>query len=107
MPSKKPTHPVWRAVKITGGICLLVLGIAGLFLPILQGVLFLFLALALLATESRHARRVVETLKRRHPGPWKQADKLKAQIAKKLNLRSDEAVEEEASGDEGSSRETD
>ena len=106
MSSKKPTHPAWRVAKITAGICLLILGVAGLFLPILQGVLFLFLALALLATESRLARSVLESLKRRHPGPWRQAEKSKAWISRKLNWQSDDTVEEEASGDEGSSRET-
>ncbi len=106
MSSNKRTHPVWRVVKIVAGVCLLVLGVVGLFLPILQGVLFLSLGLALLATESRRVRNVVETLKRRHPGPWKQMEKLKARIGKRLNLRGYRESETEASGDQGSSRET-
>lgn len=106
MSSKKAAHPVWRMTKIVAGISLLVLGVIGLFLPILQGVLFLFLGLAVLATENRHAREVVETLKRRHPGPWKRMEKLKARISKFLHRRTDGEPEEEASGDEGSSRET-
>ena len=92
--------------KIVAGISLLVLGVVGLFLPILQGVLFLFLGLAVLATENRHAREIVETLKRRHPGPWKRMEKLKVRISKLLHRRTDGEPKEEASGDEGSSRET-
>ena len=106
MSPKKAAHPIWRMTKIVAGVSLLVLGVVGLFLPILQGVLFLFLGLAVLATENRHAREVVETLKRRHPGPWKRVEKLKERITKLLNLRSGGESEEEASGDEGSSRKT-
>ena len=106
MPTKKPTPAVWRAVKVVAGTCLLVLGVAGLFLPILQGVLFLFLGLALLATESRRARGVVVALKRRYPGPWKHAEELKARVSKLMHARTDGASKEEASGDKGSSRET-
>ena len=106
MSPKKAAHPIWRMAKVVAGVCLLILGVVGLFLPILQGVLFLFLGLAVLATENRHAREVVETLKRRHPGPWRQAEKLKTRITKLLNLRTDGESEDEASGDKGSSRET-
>ena len=63
--------------KIIVGIGLLGLGFVGLFLPILQGVLFLFLGLAILGTESRRVRRLMDELKRRHPGPWERVEALK------------------------------
>jgi hypothetical protein len=103
------THPVWRLAKIIAGLSLLVLGVVGLFLPILQGVLFLFLGLTLLATENRQAHEVVQALKRRHPGPWKQAERLRrwlAGYASHVRTKSEKPSEDEASGDEGSSRET-
>lgn len=52
-----------RASRIVlGGFCLL-LGVVGLFLPFLQGVLFLIIGLSLLSTESERARRLLEFLR--------------------------------------------
>jgi len=104
--SDKPAHPVWRLTKIVAGLALFALGVIGLFLPILQGVLFMFLGLAILATENRHARDVVEALKRRHPGLWEKAEHLQARIAKALRRTREKPSPEEASGDEGTSRKT-
>jgi len=42
---------LWRLGKITAGISLLILGVIGLFLPVLQGILFLIMGLTLLSTE--------------------------------------------------------
>lgn len=106
MSSSKPAHPLWRLTKTIAGLSLFVLGVVGLFLPIVQGVLFMLLGLAVLATENRHARHVVETLKRRYPGPWKQAERLRARLSRYVKTTSDKQSEDEASGDEGSSRET-
>jgi len=47
---------IWRAGKIAAGVFLLGLGVLGLFLPFLQGVLFLVMGLTLLSTESRRAK---------------------------------------------------
>jgi uncharacterized membrane protein YbaN (DUF454 family) len=47
---------IWRAGKITAGVLLLILGVIGLFLPFLQGVLFLVMGLTLLSTESTRAK---------------------------------------------------
>ena len=102
----KRAHPVWRVTKIAAGLVLIVLGVVGLFLPILQGVLFLFLGLAILATENRQAHDLVEALKRRYPDPWRKAERLRARIVKSLYPTDDTPSQEEASGDEGSSRKT-
>lgn len=40
-----------RFLKIAAGVILLVLGCAGLFLPVLQGILMIMAGLALLSTE--------------------------------------------------------
>lgn len=45
-----------RKVKIAVGVLLLALGVVGLFLPFLQGVLFLIMGLTLLSTESTRAK---------------------------------------------------
>jgi uncharacterized membrane protein YbaN (DUF454 family) len=77
---RKPSHPVWRAIKIAVGLGFLVLGFIGLFLPILQGVLFMLLGLAILGTESPRVRRLLEKIKKKHPGPWKQAQAIKKRM---------------------------
>jgi uncharacterized membrane protein YbaN (DUF454 family) len=44
------------------GIFLILLGIVGLFLPVLQGVLFILAGLALLSSHSERARRLRDWL---------------------------------------------
>ena len=105
MASKTPAHPVWRITKIVAGVSCLVFGVVGLFLPILQGVLFLFVGLALLATENRQARELVEALKRRYPSLWNQAERLKSRLSGIGSRQRVEEPGEEESSDEGSSRE--
>ena len=51
--------------KITAGVGLLVLGVIGLFLPFLQGILFLVMGLSLLSTESPRAKAWLEYLQER------------------------------------------
>jgi len=46
-----------RLVRIVAGTVCIGLGIAGLFLPVLQGVLLLLLGLSLLGKESERVRR--------------------------------------------------
>jgi uncharacterized membrane protein YbaN (DUF454 family) len=50
-------------IRLTLGWTLLVLGIIGLFLPVLQGVLFILSGLALLSTHSQWARRILERIR--------------------------------------------
>lgn len=60
-------RPAVRMAKIVAGWAFLVLGVLGLFLPILQGVLFLAIGLAILATEQVWAHRLLLWLRRRFP----------------------------------------
>lgn len=63
----------WKILSISFGGALILLGIVGLFLPILQGWLMIFAGLAILSPHSRWARRTMNWLKaklrirRRHP----------------------------------------
>jgi uncharacterized protein len=43
------------------------LGILGLFLPILQGILFIMIGLAILSSRSKTIRRFLEYLENRYP----------------------------------------
>lgn len=59
---------VKRILTLALGGILVLLGIAGLFLPFLQGVLLILAGLYLLSRESETARSWLATLKRRFPG---------------------------------------
>ena len=56
---------LWRWGKITTGVLLLILGVIGLFLPFLQGILFLIMGLSLLSTESPRAKTWLHYLQRK------------------------------------------
>jgi uncharacterized membrane protein YbaN (DUF454 family) len=56
-----------RLLKLTAGWLFIVLGILGLFLPILQGMLFLLIGLFILSQELPWAARLLEKLKTRFP----------------------------------------
>ena len=64
----KPRRPwlVRMAILVTGW-AFVALGILGLFLPILQGILFLAIGGMLLSMESPWAQRVMERLRIRYP----------------------------------------
>jgi uncharacterized membrane protein YbaN (DUF454 family) len=48
----------WRPVRITVGLILLLIGIVGLFLPVLQGVAIVLAALAILRKDIPMAERI-------------------------------------------------
>ncbi len=98
---RKPSHPVWRMTKIFVGMGFMALGFVGLFLPVLQGVLFMLVGLAILSTESRRVRRLRDEIQRRHPGPWRQAQALKDRM--KGWFGRFDRHDKETKGDEGAS----
>jgi uncharacterized membrane protein YbaN (DUF454 family) len=53
--------------KLLLGWLLVIVGFAGLFLPLLQGVLFLLLGVTLLSSESRWVRRRLDHLRKYFP----------------------------------------
>ena len=56
-----------RVGRIVAGVLFIVLGVVGLFLPVLQGILFLIAGLTILSTESTVARRCLTWLRARLP----------------------------------------
>ncbi len=56
-----------RILTIALGYAFLLLGVVGLFLPILQGVLFIVVGLLLLSRHSVWAHRLLERFKARYP----------------------------------------
>lgn len=77
-----------RALKIALAIVLLPLGIVGLFVPVLQGILFLLIALALLSSEVPWMRRYQERIQERYPELWRKVEASKARAAAWLRGRS-------------------
>ena len=77
----KPGRPYWRHIV---GWPLLILGIAGLALPFLQGILFIVVALTLLAPEIPLFGRLIEALKKRFPAVIEKAAEMKASLKKRF-----------------------
>lgn len=70
-----------RVVLATLGALLLVLGIAGLFLPFLQGILFLVLAAAILSLASERVYGWLRSLmSERWPGGWQRVERFRTRV---------------------------
>ena len=72
---------VKRALVLLVGWVFILLGIAGLFLPVLQGVLFLFIGLVILSSEYAWAHRLIAWLRQRFPKVGHVADEAAARAA--------------------------
>ncbi len=60
---ERPVSLVWKSISIALGSILLLVGIAGLVLPGLQGILIILAGLALLSPHSRWARQIMQRVK--------------------------------------------
>lgn len=70
-----------RAVLATVGVLLLLLGVAGLFLPFLQGILFLLLAAAVLSLASERVYGWLRGLvAHRWPGAWRRVERFRTRV---------------------------
>ncbi len=64
-----PINPQFKRIAlIILGWIFIALGIVGLFLPVLQGILFLLVGLVLLSAEYHWARKLLEKVRTRFPG---------------------------------------
>ena len=66
-----------RILILAVGWAFILLGIAGLFLPVLQGILFLLIGLIILSSEYVWAHHVLRKLRERFPAVAKHADHAK------------------------------
>ncbi len=73
-----------RALVLILGWAFILLGIAGLFLPVLQGILFLLIGLFILSSEYVWAHHLLEKLKRRFPKIAAQFDLAKQKAEQKM-----------------------
>ena len=84
----KPVRSKWRRFLIlASGWLFVALGILGIFLPILQGILFLAVGFYLLSLESPWAHRKIEQMRMKYPrlgATFDQARLRAARYARKL-----------------------
>jgi hypothetical protein len=64
-PSPDLRRRFWRVVRIGSGCLLVAVGVVGLFLPVLQGIAFIFAGLTVLAADLPWAKRLLLTLRQR------------------------------------------
>lgn len=72
-----------RYLRIALGSILLVLGVAGLALPLLQGILFIVLGLLLLAKDIPFFDRIARQMRSRFPRTSRAAEKTKHRMAER------------------------
>lgn len=77
----KPGSRIWRHVV---GWPLLALGVVGLALPFLQGILFIVVALTILAPEVHAFKRLVAALRKRYPDAFERAGKMMAALQRRF-----------------------
>ena len=70
-----------RVLILLVGWGFILLGIVGLFLPILQGILFLLVGLIILSSEYIWAHRLMDWLRQRFPKSGRVADEAAAKAA--------------------------
>ncbi len=71
---------VMRIVRLVLGWTCLVLGVVGLFVPILQGVLLILIGMALLSRDSRWARRCLMKLRLKFPDSYNRMQRSKERM---------------------------
>lgn len=85
LPNERRLPLKTRIVLGVAGGLLVVLGIAGLFLPFLQGILFLVLAAAVLSLTSRRIYTwLAGTIGERWPGAWERVERFRTRVRWKL-----------------------
>ncbi len=70
-----------KILVLIAGWFFILLGVVGLFLPILQGILFIAIGFFILSKESRWAKRMFVKLRRRYPEQYEKLEKLKQKIS--------------------------
>jgi uncharacterized membrane protein YbaN (DUF454 family) len=68
------------------GSFFILLGIVGLFLPFLQGILFIIMGLVILSKESKTAHRILERWKERHPEFHSKIAELSKSLKRRLGI---------------------
>jgi uncharacterized membrane protein YbaN (DUF454 family) len=80
----------WKDVlRIVVGLVFLVLGVLGLFLPILQGILFLLVSGFLLAPFSPTIQRILDWARHRYPRLFARAHRFRERLRRRFRHHDD------------------
>ena len=74
---------VKRILILVFGWVFIIFGVVGLFLPFLQGILFLLIGFYMLSHESQWAKKQFDRLKKRYPGLYHRFAEIKNRFADK------------------------
>ena len=77
---------VKRALVYIIGWTFLLLGVVGLFLPVLQGVVFILIGLLILSKESRTAKALLTRVQRRYPEMVRRMHDLKERVKRRFRI---------------------
>jgi uncharacterized protein len=72
---------VKKIITLVIGWSFIALGVVGLFLPILQGILFIAIGLLILSKESRWAATIFSKFKQKYPQQYEKLEKLKKKFS--------------------------
>lgn len=75
-------HTVKRVLILAAGWSFMVLGVVGLFLPVLQGVLFLLIGLSILSTQHEWAHRWLMKLRHKFPTVATKSEETRARLSR-------------------------
>ena len=78
--------PLLRIAQDVFGWTFVVIGVLGIFLPLLQGVLFIVIGLTILSTRYAFARRMLARLERKYPEVYVRVERLKQRFAESKPL---------------------
>lgn len=73
-----------KILVFIAGWFFILLGIVGLFLPILQGILFIAIGFLILSRESRWAKRMLVKLRRKYPEQFKKLKKFSQKFSSRF-----------------------
>ena len=78
--------PLLHIAQDVFGWTFIVIGVLGVFLPLLQGVLFMVIGLTILSTRYAFARRILGRLERKYPEIYAKVERLKVRFAASKSL---------------------
>lgn len=88
MTARSPQN--WKdALRISAGLVMLVLGVLGLVLPVLQGILFLLVSGFLLAPFSPPIQRVLDWARHRYPRLFARAHRVRERLRHRFRHHDD------------------
>ena len=74
-----------KVLLIILGWFFILLGIIGLFLPFLEGILFIVIGLIILSKQSKTAKSIVNHFKEKHPRPFQLVSAIRRRLSNRFH----------------------